>query len=165
MQIPQEKKEYYGFFKRSRQIIEAWQQTAEVASILGAKIIVFQCPPSFLPTEENKKNLRHFFCSIDRGKYCFVWEPRGRWTEEEIKDMCEELELIHGVDPFKNRPLHGNIRYFRLHGKTGYHYRYSTQDLNNLRGMCLDAAETYCMFNNTSMYEDALSFMTIDFTQ
>ncbi len=139
----------------SRQVIGAWHQTEETARILGAKMIVFQCPPSFLPTEENQENLRHFFSSINREEYLFIWEPRGPWREEDIKAICQEVNLIHGVDPFKNRPLHGDPRYFRLHGKTGYHYHYSEQDLRDLQHMCGEAADTYCMFNNSSMYEDA----------
>ncbi len=157
-QIPEVEKEYYGFFKRSRQVIEAWHKTAEVARILKAKIIVFQCPPSFLPTKENKKNLKHFFKGIERDTHCFVWEPRGKWKQEEIEDLCEDLNLIHGVDPFKNRPLYGDIRYFRLHGKTGYKYRYNQRDLRWLKEICSNDLEAYCMFNNVSMYEDALNF-------
>jgi uncharacterized protein YecE (DUF72 family) len=151
-------KGYYGFFKGSRQVIDAWHKTEETARILGARIIVFQCPPTFLPTEENRQNLRLFFSSIDRDRYLFVWEPRGPWQEEEIKAVCRELNLIHGVDPFKKLPLHGDPRYFRLHGKTGYHYHYSKEDLRHLQQMCPEAADVYCMFNNSSMYEDACTF-------
>lgn len=157
-QIPEGEGEYYGFFKRYPQVIEAWHKTAEVARILRAKIIVFQCPPSFLPTEENKENLKHFFKSIEWDMYYFVWEPRGKWKEEEIKNLCEDLNLIHCVDPFKNNPLHGDIRYFRLHGKTGYKSHYNEQDLRYLKQICSKGPETYCMFNNVSMYEDALNF-------
>jgi len=138
--------------------MEAWHKTAEIARILEAKIIVFQCPPSFLPTEENKENLKYFFSSIERDTYYFVWEPRGKWRQEEIRELCEDLDLVHGVDPFKNRPLYGDICYFRLHGKTGYNYHYNEEDLRYLKEMCPKGLKAYCMFNNVSMYEDALDF-------
>ncbi len=34
---------------------------------LGARVIVFQCPASFAPTEENKERLGRFFEGIERG--------------------------------------------------------------------------------------------------
>ncbi|GAB6182837.1 hypothetical protein [Thermodesulfovibrio hydrogeniphilus] len=40
-----------------------------------------------------------FFKSIKRGNFIFAWEPRGKWNDNLIKSLCEELELIHTVDP------------------------------------------------------------------
>jgi uncharacterized protein YecE (DUF72 family) len=85
-----------------------------------------------------------------------IWEPRGKWEPQEIREMCRELDLIHGVDPFKNEPTFGEIRYFRLHGITGYRYRFSEEDLRALRGRC--RGMTYCLFNNVQMWTDARTF-------
>jgi hypothetical protein len=44
---------------------------------------------------------------------------------------------VHAVDPFLRRPLGRGMRYFRLHGRPAYHYRYRYTDaeLSALRDM------------------------------
>lgn len=108
----------YGFFKPTKEVFEAWEYTYEIAKALNARIVVFQTPPSFKPEKNNISNLRNFFSSISGFK--FVWEVRGEWKEKEIKTLCEELNLIHSVDPFVSKQLYGDIAYFRLHGIGGY---------------------------------------------
>lgn len=148
----------YGFFKPTDEVFSAWEETEKIARILKAKVIVFQCPASFLPDKENIKNLKKFFRKIERKDYIFCWEPRGNWVEDLIKDLCKELNLVHCVDPFKNKSLWGKIRYFRLHGKTGYKYKYTDEDLNYLKEMIEPKFTTYMMFNNVYMFEDSLRF-------
>lgn len=59
--IPQNKKKNYGFFRPTEEVFEAWERTKKIARILKASIILFQCPASFQPTEENKRNFKNFF--------------------------------------------------------------------------------------------------------
>jgi uncharacterized protein YecE (DUF72 family) len=198
--IPESKKKNYGFFKPSDEVWEAWEKTEKIARILKSKIIVFQCPPSFEPNSENKKNLEKFFKTIngsavrqahcpeqsrrtsspqERKEYLLVWEPRGRWERKEVSSLCEKLNLVPCVDPFKlvvskanlNEPFPCKIGYFRLHGKTGYRYKYADSDLEGLKKMVQATAKgghssqvktkyklMYFMFNNVYMFEDALRF-------
>ncbi|MDZ7262837.1 MAG: DUF72 domain-containing protein [candidate division KSB1 bacterium] len=156
--IPEPAKARYGSFKPTREVLKAWERTEEIARALAARIIVFQCPSSFQPTIENKANLRRFFETIDREHYLFAWEPRGKWSPEEVKTLCSELDLIHCVDPFKNEATYGPIYYFRLHGRTGYKYRYTEEDFAELLKMCAGEKEVYCLFNNVYMLEDARRF-------
>ena len=128
------------------------------ARTLGVSIVVFQCPASFRPTKQNAANMREFFSRIDRVDFRLVWEPRGLWPHELIIQLCEELQLIHCVDPFKNKPLYGDFHYFRLHGITGYAYRYTDGDLLRLRKW-VGKKPTYLLFNNNWMKDDALRFM------
>jgi uncharacterized protein YecE (DUF72 family) len=160
--IPQARKGNYGFFKPTKEVFEAWEKTREVARILDAKIIVFQCPASFKSEEENIENLREFFKKIKQENLILTWEPRGEWDVGLIKNLCQELNLVHCVDPFKQKSISGKINYFRLHGKPGYNlrYEYTDQDLDELTGMC-DRSINYCMFNNLSMVRDAQRFKTI----
>lgn len=161
-QIPDDLKETYGFFKPTENVLSAWKKTREIALILKAEIIVFQCPASFIPNKDNKKNLMEFFQKIKRENFTFVWEPRGKWKEEEIKSICKDLNLIHCVDPFKDKPaVRGKINYFRLHGKGGYRYRYTDGELQYLKKLCTNAPITYVMFNNVYMFQDALRFKDI----
>jgi uncharacterized protein YecE (DUF72 family) len=78
-----------------------------------------------------------------------------------VRQLCEELGFVHGVDPFHQNPVFGSFSYFRLHGRTGYRYRYSDQELEQLREMAGKHTSCYVMFNNTSMLEDARRFQRL----
>jgi uncharacterized protein YecE (DUF72 family) len=161
LKIPHSKEKNYGLFKPTDEVLHAWEKTKEIANMLNAKIIVFQCPASFKPTEENKHNMKKFFSLIERGRFIFGWEPRGKWDDKEIETMCRELDLIHIVDPFKSTPVYGNIRYYRLHGIGGYKYNYTEADLRKLGDLIEGRRYIYFLFNNVFMYEDALEFKKI----
>jgi uncharacterized protein YecE (DUF72 family) len=160
LKIEEEKKDRYGFFRPTEEVFRAFEETSQIAKALNARIIVFQCPASFKPSEENKENLRVFFREIPRDDFIFVWEPRGEWSEEEIRSLCQELNLSHCVDPFKGESVWGEILYLRLHGIGGYSYKYSDEELQKLAEMVKGEKRTaYVMFNNTNMFEDALRFL------
>ncbi len=151
-----DKPDRYGFFRPTDELLAAWERTKEIAQALGAQIVLFQCPASFTPTEEHIADMRAFFHLIERDGLLFAWEPRGEWEDEQIKGLCQELDLTHGVDPFQRPPVYGEIAYFRLHGIGGYRYRYTDEDLLQLLLWCRRYEEGYCLFNNISMFEDAL---------
>jgi uncharacterized protein YecE (DUF72 family) len=152
----------YGFFKNTKEVFDAWEMTREVAKALNSKIIVFQSPASFRPEKENIENFRRFFKKIKEKNFISVWEPRGNWPEDLIRGLCKELNLVHCVDPFKQKPLFGKINYFRLHGKPGYNlrYEYTEKDLKELLKFC-DKKENYVLFNNLSMAKDAFRFQKL----
>jgi uncharacterized protein YecE (DUF72 family) len=153
----------YGLFRPTDKVFEAWKVTDEVRKALDAKIVVFQCPASFREKEENLSNMRNFFQSINRKDIKMVWEPRGKWDKSIIKKLCEELYLIHCVDPFAKDSTTPDFAYFRLHGsppgKRMYHYTYTEEDLKRLYKKCVGFSQAYVLFNNSTMYEDALRFM------
>ncbi len=154
-------REQCGSFRGTKVVRQAWKTTLALARVLKAKVVVFQCPASFRPTQENLNNLRRFLQWAERDPFRFGWEPRGAdWTPELVRDLCSELDLVHVVDPFQQRAGHGSPRYFRLHGIGGYRYHFSDQELHRLRGFCT-ARLTYCMFNNIAMGEDALRFLRL----
>jgi uncharacterized protein YecE (DUF72 family) len=156
IEIPAQKCDRYGSFRPSDEVIEAWQRTLEIAQILNARVVVFQCPASFTPTDEHIANLRAFLTCIDRGGMTCAWEPRGTWPDETIAALCRELDLVHTVDPFARLPVTKGLAYFRLHGRTGYRYRYTDDDLMQLLTWCRDFETVYCLFNNVSMWESAM---------
>ncbi len=160
--IPQGKKKCYGSFRPTQEVFAAWEVMDMIAQALDARKILFQSPSSFAPSPENKRNLRAFFETIEHRSYSLCWEPRGDWQEKDIRRICSDLDLVHCVDPFKSRPMHGNIRYFRLHGRPGYNlrYRYRKQDLQEL--ICVIGRKTaYVFFNNLSMLHDAKMFQRL----
>lgn len=159
--VPADKWDCYGAFRPTKEVEEAWQITLKTAHHLGAGIIVFQCPASFTPEPTHVANLRRFFnrARTDAGKIRLAWEPRGAWSRDMVVDLCTRLGLIPVVDPFKCAPFPGFLRYFRLHGITGYRYRYTDTDLRKLRDWCED--DSYCLFNNMAMAEDATRFLRL----
>jgi len=155
--IPQATARYYGFFKPSDEVLEAWEKTRDIANALQAKLIVFQCPATFTDCAGNTENMRLFFNRLDREDFLFVWEPRGKWSNKTITALCHDLDLIHCVDPLYKPPLYGEIKYFRLHGGPGYRHQYTDEELDRLKTMSI--GETCVLFNNIAMYEDALKFI------
>jgi uncharacterized protein YecE (DUF72 family) len=158
--------EDYGWFRPTDAVREAWRRTVEVARALDSRVLVFQCPASFLPVAESVRNLRSFFRSAEREGRTFVWEPRGPWPATLVRDLCTELDLAHGVDPFTGPTLGGRIAYFRLHGRGGYRYRYTDKDLEALRARCTQELASgrrpvYVMFNNVAMLDDARRFRAL----
>ena len=156
----------YGFFRPTDKVFEAWEVTNEIRKELDAKIVVFQCPASFKESEENINNMRNFFRSINnRRDIQKIWEQRGKWSKNTIRKLCAELDLIHCVDPFADDPLTpAGFAYFRLHGsppgKRMYRYTYKKEDLKELYERCMNKnfSEVYVLFNNNTMYGDALRF-------
>lgn len=156
LHIPAGRESNYGFFKPSQEVFDAWLQTRTIARTLRARVIVFQCPPSFTASAENIENMKRFFAHIDRGDFVFVWEPRGKWSQDVILTLCQDLNLVHCVDPLESKPAYGKPAYFRLHGGRDYRHQYSDVELARLRDLTPDGA--YVLFNNVTMYEDALRF-------
>ena len=64
--------------------------------------------------------------------------------------------LLRSSRPFISRPG-WKVNYFRLHGGPGYRHAYSTEELRRLQEMG-HGEEAYFLFNNLSMYDDALRF-------
>lgn len=148
-----------GAFRDTRIVHEGWETTRKCAEAVGAKRILFQCPSSFKPTDQNLENMQTFFASIDRGGCEFYWEPRGNdWTSDIVLPVCQELNLSHVVDPFVSETQTPTKTYFRLHGKTGWRYVYSDAELEQLVGMLPRRGAAYVFFNNIKMREDALRF-------
>lgn len=156
LRIPPEKEGNFGFFRPTPEVFQAWEKTSTIAQILRAKVIVFQCPAKFSATEENVKNMRYFFTHIGRGDFIFAWEPRGEWDREAIVRLCRDLDLVHCVDPLESEAYYGKPSYFRLHGGPGYRHQYTDEELARLRELVRGGA--YVLFNNLTMYQDALRF-------
>lgn len=159
--LTETEKERCGFFRSSRIVKEGWSVTHECARALGAKMVLFQCPASFKPTKANIENMRKFFAKIRREGLSFCWEPRGEWPREVVKDLCDELDLWHVVDPFSQKTVTPQRCYFRLHGRKGWRYTYEDAELEELYSMLPKGAESYVFFNNIKMKEDAVRFKAI----
>ena len=156
--IPEARKKNYGFFKSTEEVVEAWSKTAEFADALGAEKIVFQSPASFFPSSDHIQNIKLFFKKIKTDSFRFIWEPRGRWERKVVERLCMELGITPCLDPFEGESVQGDLLYVRLHGREGYRYTYSESEMRELIQNGGRYPQAYLMFNNVSMYEDALHF-------
>jgi uncharacterized protein YecE (DUF72 family) len=160
-QLTDEEKEGAGSFRPSEIVREAWDVTRECAAALKARAVLFQCPASFKPYAENVENMRRFFHEVERGRLAFCWEPRGEWPRGLVKELCDELDLWHVVDPFKERSVTPRRCYFRLHGRRGWRYKYEDAELEELYTMLPKGARSYVFFNNVEMRDDARRFREV----
>jgi len=153
--IPEKKRKNYGFFKGTEEVDEAWSKTAEFAAALGVEKVVFQTPASFYPSEDHIKNLRQFFKKVKRHHFIFIWESRGKWEREHVERICTDQGIVPCLDAFAGKPVRGELLYVRLHGRTGYQYRYSDEEMKELIRTGETFPSAYLMFNNVNMYEDS----------
>lgn len=158
--IKLQESEFYGSFKPTSQVLAAWERTREIARALEAPLVLLQCPASFKPVSKNLDNMRSFFSKIPRENLQIAWEPRGAWPLELVRSLCQELDLIHCVDPFMGPPGWGSMNYFRLHGITGYRYSFSHEDLKRLLSWCSEKP-SWVLFNNLTMAQDAARFQML----
>ncbi len=159
--LTETEREEAGYFKPTAIVKEAWETTLACAKALKAKTILFQCPASFKPYQENISNLERFFSSIEREKFSFVWEPRGDWDDKVIKSICENLDLWNAVDPFSKQTETPGKCYYRLHGRGGFRYKYEEDELSELAALLPKNKISYVFFNNRYMTEDAALFQTL----
>ncbi|GAB4260611.1 MAG: DUF72 domain-containing protein [Deferrisomatales bacterium] len=151
-------KERLGWFRPTSEVAAAWTATLEIALALEAEAVLLQCPRSFRPVPEHLEHFTAFLRSADRGGLRLVWEPRGPWPRRLVRTLCDELDLVHCVDPLVDEAVTGGVLYYRLHGLTGYRYRYTEEDLDRLARQCR-GREGYVFFNNIAMFEDAQRFL------
>lgn len=148
-----------GRFRATATVRRGWETTVECARIMRATSVLFQCPASFRPSEENVQQLRRFFTDTDRHGLRFLWEPRGpAWTGEIVQPLCESLDLVHVVDPHVNRSTTPHFLYFRLHGLGGARHVYSDAELAAVISMLQPDAPSYVMFNNLPRETDSARF-------
>jgi uncharacterized protein YecE (DUF72 family) len=145
-----------GFFRPTAIVNQAWQHTLASAKALRAKTILFQCPASFTQTAEHIGYLIDFFSHIERTGLQLCWEPRGQWDPTVVKDLCQDLDLWHAVDPFTQATVTPEHCYFRLHGRQGWRYQYELQELTDLMELLPPDQPAYVFFNNVHMRQDAL---------
>jgi len=155
-------RENFGFFRQNEDVMRALETTLSEAKLLGAKVIVFQTPESFRPTEENLRNLREFASVLDRS-FTYAWEPRGKeWDSYKgLKDLFDELGFVHVVDPFRRASV-TERKYYRLHGlgkgEVNYRYKFTDEDLRRLLEIVKRDSDAYVMFNNVYSFDDAKRF-------
>jgi uncharacterized protein YecE (DUF72 family) len=153
-----------GFFRDSAAVAEGWQRSVQCATVLNATALLFQCPASFTPVREHIEQMRRFFEGIERPAARLLWEPRGApWVAKcsLALSLCQDLDLVHVVDPFVTPPDSDQPVYWRLHGPAGPRSSYSDKQLQQLADMLSGVRSPepqYVMFNNMPRVGDAKRF-------
>jgi uncharacterized protein YecE (DUF72 family) len=159
--LPERSRHATGGFQPTAEVWHAWEVTLEIASALNAAVLVFQCPASFRPSDQNLRNIEAFFRRVGACPHLMAWEPRGAWPPDLVRDLCARLSLIHCVDPFVADPVTTGVRYYRLHGRAGCRYQYTDDELHALRAKAAMGGPAYVMFNNVWMKDDAARFLAL----
>jgi uncharacterized protein YecE (DUF72 family) len=153
-----------GGFRTSPIVLAAWARTLQCVRLLRATAVLLQCPRSFRPTPENIDRMRDFFTSVERPDGVrLLWEPRGEWPPDTVATLCEQLRLVHVVDPFVTSTVTPDQTYLRLHGVSGVRHVYSDEELRQLAGLLPPepATRPYVLFNNLPRVGDARRFVTL----
>ncbi|WP_203822966.1 DUF72 domain-containing protein, partial [Paractinoplanes ferrugineus] len=136
-----------GGFRWTPVVARAWETTLDCAAILEATAVLLQCPASFRPTELAISRLREFCAKARRPTGVrLLWEPRGPWPDDVVRDLCAELDLTHAADPFL-RPSLTPMAYYRLHGIDRAGHVYTDDQLAELADT-VHGGPAYVMFNN-----------------
>ena len=156
------------FGKKSVKIFDSMK---EICKALNSRILLFQTPASFKPTEGNIKRMKSFFENIDRENLTLVWESRGEWRKspEKVKEVCKMFDLSDCVDPLRSDPVYfgkKKLLYFRLHGfgfPSMYSYTFNEDELKEVakRAKKIKVGEKWILFNNSDMYDNAVQFISI----
>ena len=155
-------KEECGGFRVNPTTLDAWTRTVKAAQAVRATAILFQCPASFRPLPENVDNMRSVLAAIDRPEGVrLLWEPRGTWDPGLVRRICEELGLVHAVDPFVQETVTRGVVYWRMHGLGSAYRAYTDEELRRLAAMVRAGEETYAMFNNIPRPADSRRFLAI----
>ena len=152
-----------GGFRLNDTVFAAWLTTLDCIETLRATAVLFQCPPSFRPSPDNIAAMREFFGHFERpaGVRC-VWEPRGAWPDEVVRELCDDLRLVHAVDPFIRPSLTPDVIYWRLHGNGSHYASYTGAELRQLHAWLPDGnRDRYVLFNNIPRVGDVERFRTL----
>jgi uncharacterized protein YecE (DUF72 family) len=127
--------------------------------------MLFQTPASFTPAADNVARMRRFFERIERPRARLLWEPRGvPWVDARplALSLCDDLGLVHVVDPFVTAPTPEHPVYWRLHGIDGARHSYDDAELMQLTELLQQQKHpgtAYVLFNNLPRVGDASRFI------
>ena len=91
----------FGFLQATDENARVWERMQRMLEANDSHGTIFRLPPAFSPSEKNKANMRAFFSEIaPPGKVRRIVESRGIWTDEELAEMADELDLVIAHNPY-----------------------------------------------------------------
>jgi uncharacterized protein YecE (DUF72 family) len=149
-----------GGFRESLEAYEAWLATKTAAETLGARLVVFETPPSFAPGPDRLRDMYRFFKGAARGRLTLVWQPRaGEWTPRLADKVCADLGLLRAFDPLREAPpARGSLRYLRPRGpRVG---GLGVDELSTIRAAAADVP-SYVVFSHRDAFRDAERLLSL----
>jgi uncharacterized protein YecE (DUF72 family) len=159
--LPEAWRGQVGAFRSTPPVLAGWARTLACARLLRATAVLLQCPRSFRPSPENVARMRTFLGTVDRPEGRLLWEPRGDWPAPLLSELCDELDLVHVVDPMQSETVTPDRTYYRLHGTTGSRHVHTTEELRRLRDLVEGRPVPYVLFNNLPRVGDAERFQDL----
>ena len=156
--------------KLSDKALPTWEKFRKLFDPLEPYIdfYLFQMPPSFSATKENRDRVRRFALATKLGsKFAIEFRHRS-WFNDETVRLCRDLGItVVSIDaPIGTWIASSNsIVYLRLHGRTEwYAHDYTEDELRDLAFKMreLSPEKVYVFFNNDHwMLDNARKMMTI----
>ena len=79
-----------GAFRDEPGVRRVWKTVLELAQALDCRVILFQTPSTFSPSEDNVASLTRFFEWAHRGRLRLGWEPHcPSWTDQLIRQLTD----------------------------------------------------------------------------
>jgi uncharacterized protein YecE (DUF72 family) len=152
----------FGGFRLNDITRAAMARTTDLATDLGAQLVLFQTPAEFNSSRAHLEQMRKFFETVERGEFTFVWEALGSWAAKTVLKVSESLDLIPCVNPLDFEPLpEGLTAFFHLNGPAGFRSRYEEESLGELVKICRRYDEVYCVVTNIDMHNDTMRLRKI----
>lgn len=145
----------YGGLQLTEEVRTLVDRTMDSAVALGAKMLVFVTTPVIRPGPRGRETLGRFFSSLDRRGLRCAWEPHGPWQEEEITELCEELDLVRCFDPLRDTPPQGSLAYARLGPFAVMGRSIAEDELETIIDVLEEYDEAFCFFGTERAYGDA----------
>lgn len=151
--LPKTRQAHCGGFRESLEVHEAWQATKAAAEALGARLVVFETPMSFVPGPDRLRDFYRFFRAMPRGKLTPVWAPRGAEWQGLADKICADLGLERAYDPLREKPpAAGKLKYLRVGVPRGAFL--GVDDLSTI-ARSVDKGPGYVVFSHRSAFPDA----------
>jgi hypothetical protein len=92
-------------------IVEATRRAAET---LSARWLVIRTPASAAPSTRTRAKLGRLVEALKGAAAGIAWEPRGMWTDEEVVELANELDVTLVRDLAEQEPPPSSLLYTRL---------------------------------------------------
>jgi uncharacterized protein YecE (DUF72 family) len=120
-------------------LVEATQRAAKT---LEARWLLIRTPASAGPSERTRAKLARLCDALRGAATGIAWEPRGAWTDEELVEASEKLEVALVRDLAEHDAAPGPVVYTRLLA-LGRNSRIGSGAIERVTGRLEDATEAF----------------------
>jgi hypothetical protein len=132
-----------------------------VCRVLKAPFLHLETPARYTFDEQEIRNARDFFSTVDLKEVHLAWEARAKVTEKATK-LMQDFGIAHSVDLSRETPaFNSDIVYTRLFGKGKHNiYQFTDEELEEIdqRIVKSEAKIVVASFHGLRMNTDAARF-------